>query len=230
MEISIYQVRDGLAADPGKAPDASAYGLAFEGSVPEREIGAVYRRFHLNMPESLGGRPMDVTDVLAVRDPETGKTEYWRLGDFGFERTDFEEPLAAGSVRDRIRVVLCEPGKAARTVKIGTDLLSLQRAVGGMIEAYYPFDEDVCIVCNDEGKLNGMRPCRAVKGEDGEIRDIIFGPFFICGCGGEEFESLTPEQEVRYRERFRFPEEYRRVDGRLAAVPYCPPGERDLVR
>ncbi len=30
-----------------------------------------------------------------------------------------------------------------------------------------------------EGKINGMRPCRAVYGEDGRVSDIIFGPFFI---------------------------------------------------
>ena len=59
--------------------------------------------------------------------------------------------------KDTIRVVLCEPGRLARTVEIGTELADLQKAVGGgLIETYYPFEEEVCIVCNDEGKFNGI--------------------------------------------------------------------------
>lgn len=77
----------------------------------------------------------------------------------------------------KIKVVLCEPGKVARVAEIGTELSDLQRVVGGLIEPYYPFEEQVCIVCNDEGKYNGMRPCRAIYGEDREMMDIIFGPF-----------------------------------------------------
>lgn len=50
---------------------------------------------------------------------------------------------------ERIKVVMAEPGKAARITEIGTALEDLQAAVGGgLIETVYPFDEDVCIVCN----------------------------------------------------------------------------------
>ena len=93
--------------------------------------------------------------------------------------------------REKIRVVYCEPGQLARITEIGTELANLQQAVGGgLIETFYPFEEEVCIVCNDEGKFNGMRPCRAVYGEDGKMMDIIFGPFFICDCSPENFASL----------------------------------------
>ena len=88
-------------------------------------------------------------------------------------------------------MVLCEPGKVARVAEIGTELSDLQRVVGGLIEPYYPFEEQVCIVCNDEGKYNGMRPCRAIYGENREMMDIIFGPFFICDCSTPYFGSLN---------------------------------------
>ena len=48
----------------------------------------------------------------------------------------------------KIKVVLLEPGKLARTAEIGTSLEDLQKIVEGLIEAYYPFEEQVCIVCN----------------------------------------------------------------------------------
>ena len=130
-----------------------------------------------------------------------------------------------------IRVVYCEPGRLARIREIGTELEDLQRAVGGgLIEAYYPFEEEVCIVCNDEGKFNGMRPNRAVYGENGRIEDIIFGPFFICDCSGENFGSLTDEQLKHYSEQFRYPEHYFRIDGEIKAVRYDPTRGRDHER
>ena len=137
------------------------------------------------------------------------------------------------NVKERIRVVYCEPGRLARTVEIGTELVDLQRAVGGgLIEPYYPFEEPVCIVCNDEGKFNGMRPNRAVRNEDGRIEDIIFGPFFICDCSTENFGSLSEEQLKRYSEQFRYPEHFFRDvhSNEIKAVRYDPTKGRDHSR
>ena len=67
------------------------------------------------------------------------------------------------SEEKKIKVVLLEPGKLARTAEIGTSIEDLQNAVDGLIEPFYPFEEQVCIVCNDEGKINGMLPNRSVK-------------------------------------------------------------------
>ena len=136
-------------------------------------------------------------------------------------------------VKGRIRVVYCEPGRVARTVEIGTELVDLQRAVGGgLIEPYYPFEEPVCIVCNDEGKFNGMRPNRAVRNEDGRIEDIIFGPFFICDCSTENFGSLSEEQLKRYSEQFRYPEHFFRDvhSNEIKAVRYDPTKGREHSR
>ena len=133
--------------------------------------------------------------------------------------------------REKIRVVYCEPGQLARITEIGTELEDLQQAVGGgLIEPFYPFEEEVCIVCNDEGKFNGMRPCRAVYGEDGKMMDIIFGPFFICDCSGEEFASLSDEQLERYANQFRYPENYLRINGEIKAIKYDPTRDRDKAR
>ena len=83
-------------------------------------------------------------------------------------------------------------------------------------------------VCNDEGKYNGMRPCRAIYGEDREMMDIIFGPFFICNCSTPYFGSLNKEQLERYTKQFQNPERFFRVGGEIKAVPYKP--EKDHER
>lgn len=104
----------------------------------------------------------------------------------------------------KIKVVLLEPGKLARAVEIDASLAGMQKVVGGLIEPFYPFEERVCIVCNEESKINGMRPNRSVKNDDGVMVDFIFGPAFICDCRGENLDSLSDEQIDRYGKMFRY--------------------------
>lgn len=125
--------------------------------------------------------------------------------------------------QNAIRVVLVEPGKLARIAEVGTTLDAMQRTVGGDIEAYYPFEEQVCIVCNEEGKINGLPLNRAIRDADaGEIADIIAGTFFICDCSGESFGSLSSEQQKRYLEKYRLPERFFRSRDGIESVPYKP--------
>lgn len=80
----------------------------------------------------------------------------------------------------------------------------MQAAVGGSIQAIYPFPEPVALICHEEGKLLGLPLNRALRDKDGEIYDIIAGPFFLCGAPPDRdtFTSLTPEQMVHYKDRF----------------------------
>ena len=126
-----------------------------------------------------------------------------------------------------IHVVMVEPGKLAREMDIGTDLYDLQQAVGGgFIEPVYWWP-GVCAVVNDEGKLNGMLPNRALYDDDGRIEDIIFGPFFICDCSTENFKSLSEEQVKHFKEMFYKPERFCMIGGEIYASQYTPRSERD---
>ena len=48
-------------------------------------------------------------------------------------------------------VLLVQPMRPPREVKMDGSLESLQKAVGGMIECVYPFEDRVGIICNEEG-------------------------------------------------------------------------------
>ena len=48
----------------------------------------------------------------------------------------------------------------------------LQKAVGGDIEATYPFNEPVALVMHDEGKLVGKELNSALRDDDGDIYDL----------------------------------------------------------
>ena len=127
----------------------------------------------------------------------------------------------------KIKVVLLEPGKLARTAEIDASLAEMQKVVGGLIEPFYPFEEQVCIVCNEESKINGMRPNRSVKNEDGVMIDFIFGPAFICDCRGEDLDSLSDEQCDRSAKLFRFPEHLTKINDTLLGIPYRPRQEQE---
>ena len=82
-------------------------------------------------------------------------------------------------------------------------------------------------VCNEESKINGMRPNRSVKNDDGVMVDFIFGPAFICDCRGENLDSLSDEQLDRYGKMFRYPEHLARVNDTLLSIPYRPQSEQE---
>ena len=100
------------------------------------------------------------------------------------------------------RVVYVEPGKPACEKEIGSDLKSLQEAVGGgLIELVYPHRDNTLIVCNDEGKLIGMEGNRRL-----DTGSIIAGPFFVIGDAGENFRPLTDEEVETYLQKYAEPE------------------------
>ena len=116
-----------------------------------------------------------------------------------------------------MNVLLVEPQKAPHEAEIGSDLKSMQNAVGGDIQAVYPYDDPVALVCNEEGKLNGLPLNRRL-----EDYDIIAGTFFICGLGKEDFASLPPELMAKYSEKFARPEQFMRLGGHIVAIPMEP--------
>ena len=97
-----------------------------------------------------------------------------------------------------MKVLVVEPQKPCRVQEIDS-LADMQRIVGGDIEAVYPFQELVAVVCNADGKALGLPMNRPLLDKDYLPYDIIRGAFFITGLGQEDFISLTDEQIQRYK-------------------------------
>ena len=112
------------------------------------------------------------------------------------------------------------PGKAPERMELDGSLESMQKFVGGTIQAVYPFSDPVAVVCHDEGKLMGLEYNRALRDDDGNIYDILCGPFFVCGLGEEDFASLPEELMEKYFRRFEHPELFIRVGNSLLAIPF----------
>lgn len=115
-------------------------------------------------------------------------------------------------------VLAVMPGKKPARMEIDGSLESMQKFVGGTIQALYPFDDPVAIVCNEEGKLMGLEYNRALRNETGAIYDILCGPFFVCGLGEDDFSSLPEDLIQAYFKRFERPELFVRVGGSLLVM------------
>lgn len=309
-----------------QAPAPEIYDKVFEGSVDCASLEGVNAKFNTDYPAGYRGRSLSVSDIVEVMDAPETEPGFYFCDSFGFKSIPFDSAQTQEK-SDTIKVVLLEPGKLARVADINASLEGMQKIVGGCIEAYYPFEEQVCIVCNDEGKINGMDLNRAVReedtvtdmtyaeltnlfhaaerdgsgkhisgyvvftddsfteayseeartylissdnktfrpnmggysiygsaidgsdpsarleqymaaekgGKDGwrvercyikepgrEILDIIAGPCFICDCSSDNLGSLSAAQLDRYTKRFKYPEQFLRVNGNIEAVPYKP--------
>ena len=99
----------------------------------------------------------------------------------------------------RIKGLLVEPYELPKEIELDNSLEAKQKIVEGYIECVYlPNDDSVVLICNEEGKINGMKFNRDIG------HDIIAGPFLILGDDHRngDFKSLTDEQILKYKMRF----------------------------
>jgi hypothetical protein len=97
-----------------------------------------------------------------------------------------------------VKILVVAPLEKPYVKEIENSLKAMQDIVGGYIESVGLEDEDyVSIICNEEGKLDGLPPNRRF------YDDIICGTFFISRIDDEgETISLTDEDIQKYTEQF----------------------------
>jgi len=122
-------------------------------------------------------------------------------------------------MEEKITVLAVEPGKEPYVQEIAGTLESLQKEVGGDIQAVYPYRDAVAIVCAEEGKLMGMPFNRALRDEDGHIYDVFVGKFLIVGLGEDKFISIPDELIPKYTQIFETPEQLVKIGEKNYILP-----------
>jgi hypothetical protein len=170
------------------------YDEVFSGEVDCRDLESVYTLFNTNHPPFFRGTSLSMSDIVQTEDG------FHYCDRFGFENIRFD-PSQTHKPDNLLRVVGIEPGKPACEAEIADSLRAFQQAVGGNMEVFCPFEDNAVIVCNEEGKIDGLPPNRTVHGEP------MVGNLVIVGDNGEgEFCSLTDEQTQKYLAAFQLPE------------------------
>lgn len=92
-----------------------------------------------------------------------------------------------------MKILIVEPGKHPRPADIPHNLENMQKTVGGHIQAIYPWDDPVTLVCDEEGLLKESEFNRYIA-----PNAAVFGTFFICGLGEEDFTDLPDDLMDKY--------------------------------
>ena len=79
-----------------------------------------------------------------------------------------------------MRVLVVEPEHRPEVKEIEDSLRTMQNIVGGYIQTVH-LDDSVVLVCNEEGKFMNLPPNRGLRDKNGQMYDIVFGTFFLCG-------------------------------------------------
>ena len=89
-----------------------------------------------------------------------------------------------------MKIIMKKPGEKPEVIEIENKLSALQEAVGGHIEVL-PIAEDICVICNEEGKLLGLPRNIVLCG------DALVGTILIVGVGrGISWLANTPTKRT----------------------------------
>lgn len=100
-----------------------------------------------------------------------------------------------------MKILIFEPYKYPRKADIPHTLRCMQETVGGDIQAIYPWDDPLALVCDDEALLKDSEFNRFIY-----PNVFIFGTFFLCGIGEEDFTDLSDKLMEKYAEMLRRPQ------------------------
>ena len=120
-----------------------------------------------------------------------------------------------------MQVVIAEPTQHTTVQNIDDGLEAMQKIVGGTIQAIYPFEEPIALICNDEGKFLNLPLNRALRDNAGCVYDIVAGTVLLCAAPTDKdnFASLTEEQVQTCLKRFAIPEQFIQVGDGVFVLP-----------
>lgn len=173
------------------------YKLVYQGNVDCNNLEDVYTKFNIDHPPNHCGHSLSVSDIVEVVNNGDCKNDALKpdigcyfCSDVGFKKINFD--VTKAEYPERIMVVIVEPLKKPYIAEIDASLRAAQHAVSGEIGVIHSKIDNILIVTNKNGFTNKMPPNRSFKD------DIIFGTFFICGDGEENFRSLNEKEIERY--------------------------------
>ena len=168
-----FQGLNSLAAIQGSIQiDKSIYDEVFNGTMNINNLEETFYIFNQQQPEGYTGRSLSVSDVIEIESSEKIIPGFYYCDTVGFQEIEFAEQKQN---KETMKVVLLKPFEYARAAEIGTSLEAMQAVVGGLIEPAYYFDEEVCLICNEEGKVANLKP------NLGFDLDYIAGDCFLIG-------------------------------------------------
>lgn len=212
MRVKIYQInaeKDENAnrfspfsyAEEHGGVNPDKYKQVYFGDLDSEDLESVFAKINeAEKPPLYQGTSLSVSDIVEVFDSEDSNADSkcFYVDSVGYKELDnFDTSLC--EEMDGEKAVYITPHHTSLVLNMHiNDYKDLVAAVGGLIELTHPFDDNACVVGNDEAKLIGMDGNRRIG------RSIYAGPILIVGdTGDENFEPLTDEQADFYADKFK---------------------------
>lgn len=201
-EFSIYQINMDRDSDNvcffgtdtleriqhSKEVNAAIYDRVYDGKLDCQSLDAIYEKFNIDHPNDYTGRSLSVSDVVEIKESDTFNPGFYFVDSIGFKAIPFDKSLCKEPVRataGKLSVLLVEPNKYPKMIEIDDTLEAMQAVVEGDIEEYMPFEDEVAIICNEEGKVQGLPPNRAIYGDPEQV-EITFAEMRDRFCEAEK--------------------------------------------
>lgn len=122
-----------------------------------------------------------------------------------------------------VKILVCRVGELAEEIEMDNSLEGIEEIVGGSFDEFYPFREDIALVCNRYGMDEGLQPNRKVVDCFGD-EQIIYGDFFFVNAPvQDEYYSDIPARSSRLiKKRVLFPQRFEEINGKIIAESYNP--------
>ena len=126
---------------------------------------------------------------------------------------------------NHMKALLVKPKCKPEVINLKDTLEDWYKYIGRPVEFIYPFSDLVAIICNEEGKLNGMPYNRPLFKNYNEVYDIIAGNFLIVGIKPPNEDDgkicgLSDKLIEKYSEYFKQCYEYFMYANTLHIIPY----------
>ena len=101
-----------------------------------------------------------------------------------------------------MKILAVKVGEPPKIADIEHSLEAEREFIGGYIQTIF-LSSTAILVCNDDGKISGLKPNRIIPG------DFIAGDFFIVGFDGrDDFCDISDEDAAFYMNFFSSPDTY----------------------
>ena len=112
-----------------------------------------------------------------------------------------------------MKILVFEPHKRPHREDVPYTPEQFHEIVGGYIQAIYPWEDRVAVVCDEEGLLKDYELNRYIA-----PGVVIAGTFFICGVGEEDFTDLPDDLADKYERMFSEPQAFLRTAQGILAI------------
>lgn len=103
-----------------------------------------------------------------------------------------------------IKVLLVEPFDNPKIITIENNYQAISEIICGDVDEYMPFEDDVALLCNADGKRLSLSVSHTVTDTETGKTELIYGSFIFIGAGefDDEYHSLDDDLIDKYMDLF----------------------------